>query len=618
MEEKKTDNPIEEKKTDKKTVLARVLVICAVVLMLLAAGAGVYIAKKYVRLGQQFVPLDAVTLDLRDSGLTDLSALESCADLTEIDVRGNTLDADALDAFRAAHPNCRIIYDVYLDGEAYDCTTESLTLEDLPSDWENIRLFENLRSLTVTHCTAPSAMETLCAELSGCTVSYSLSVGGQWFDSAAEEITVAGDAANRDELLAQLGYFSALRTVNLPDAVLTIDDQLSVRAAYPSLTFNWSISIGTQRIASTAGEISMAGEDAEALTQLESALELFPDLQSVELTGCTAPAADRAAFVESHGDLSSGWTVTVEGEEVSWDTELLDLNNKTITDVAALEAAFAELPKLTKVEMCDTNLSYEELDALNQKYENIRVVWKVYFGNYYLRTDAEYFIASAWGTDKVYLTDDDIDCWKYCTDLKGLDIGHMYISDLSFLQYMPHMTYLIIAECPVTDITPLAQLKELRYLEMFQTKVSDLSPLLECPSLKALNVCYTNVKQDNAWAVLPQLTQLDLLWFPSVPLTGSQRTQLAEALPNTTLFLYDGCEPSGGIWRYNSYYYEMRDFFNMYYMPGGTNGMDENGNQIIIDDWGEEFILENWDGGPRWWEEEQYSDMHPHIYGITC
>ena len=194
----------------------------------------------------------------------------------------------------------------------------------------------------------------------------------------------------------------------------------------------------------------------------------------------------------------------------------------------------------------------------------------------------------------------------------------MNITDLSFLQYMPHMTYLIIAECPIKDISPLAQLKELRYLEMFQTNVSDISPLLECTALKALNLAYMNVKQDNAWSVLPKLTNLDLLWYPSVPLSGTQRQQLADALPNTTLFLYNGCEPSGGIWRYNPYYYEMRDFFHMYYMPGGTNGVDENGNQIIIDDWGEEFILENWDGGPRWWEEPQYADMHPHIYGITC
>ena len=194
----------------------------------------------------------------------------------------------------------------------------------------------------------------------------------------------------------------------------------------------------------------------------------------------------------------------------------------------------------------------------------------------------------------------------------------MNITDLSFLQYMPHMTYLIIAENPITDITPLAQLKELRYLEMFQTNVTDLSPLLECTALKALNLSYMKVRADNVWNTLSQMTQLDLLWYPSIRLSGAQRRQLANALPDTTLFLYDGCEPSGGIWRYNPYYYEMRDFFEMYYMPGGTNGVDENGNQIIIDDWGERFILEDWDGGPRWWEEPQYSHMHPHIYGITC
>ena len=609
---------MQEKKKDKTKIAARVLVICAAALVLLAAAAGFILSRRYVRLGQQFIPVNATALDLRGAGLTDLSPLDRCTALTELDVRENELSADVLDAFRAAHLGCRVLYSVYLNDEPYDSATEAVTLEDLPNDWVNIRLFEDLRSLTVNHCTAPGAMETLRTELPDCEMRYSLCIGSQWFDSEAVELTVSGTAPTAAELLSQLSHFSGVRTVNLPDAAFTIDEQHSLVSTYPGISFFWNVQIGSQRVSNLTTELSMSGEDDAALAQLTSALDLLPQLHTVELTGCTASVADRLAFIEQHPDISAGWTVSVEGQELSWDTEFIDLNNYSIADVSALEAAFAELPKLTQVDMCDTNLSYEQLDALNQKYENIRIVWKVYFGNYYLRTDAEYFIAAAWGENKVYLTDDDIDCWKYCTDLKGLDIGHMNITDLSFLQYMPHMTYLIIAECPIEDISPLAQLKELRYLEMFQTKVSDLSPLLECTALKAVNLPYTNVKQDNAWSVLPKLTNLDLLWYPSVPLSASQRHQLADALPNTTLFLYDGCEPSGGIWRYNPYYYEMRDFFEMYYMPGGTNGMDENGNQIIIDDWGEEFILENWDGGPRWWEEPQYADMHPHIYGITC
>ncbi len=609
---------MQEKEKNKAKTAARVLVICAAALIVLAAAAGFIFSRRYVRLGQQFIPVSAATLDLRGAGISDLSALDRCTELMELDVRENDLSADALDAFRAAHPGCRVLYSVYLNGEPYDSAEESVTLEDLPNDWVNIRLFQNLRSLTVNHCTAPGAMETLRAELPNCEMRYSLCIGGQWFDSDAVELTAAGTAPTAMELLSQLAHFPTVRTVNLPDAVFTIDEQHSLVSAYPNISFFWNVQIGSQTVSNITTELSLAGEDAATLAQLAAALDLLPRLRTVELTGCTAPVADRLAFIEQHPDVSAGWTVSVEGQEFAWNTEFIDLNNYSIADVAALEAAFAELPKLTQVDMCDTNLSYEQLDALNRKYENIRVVWKVYFGNYYLRTDAEYFIAAAWGENKVYLTDDDIDCWKYCTDLRGLDIGHMNITDLSFLQYMPRMTYLIIAECPITDISPLAQLKELRYLEMFQTNVSDISPLLECTALKALNLAYMNVKQDNAWSVLPKLTNLDLLWYPSVPLSSAQRRQLADALPNTTLFLYDGCEPSGGIWRYNPYYYEMRDFFHMYYMPGGTNGVDENGNQIIIDDWGEEFILEDWDGGPRWWEEPQYAHMHPHIYGITC
>lgn len=609
---------MQEKEKNKTKTAGRVLVICAAALIVLAAVAGFIFSRRYVRLGQQFIPVSAATLDLRGAGISDLSALDRCTELTELDVRENDLSADALDAFRAAHPGCRVLYSVYLNNEPYDSASETVTLEDLPNDWVNIRLFENLRSLTVNHCTAPGAMETLRAELPNCEMRYSLCIGSQWFDSAAVELTVSGTAPTAAELLTQLSHFPSVRTVNLPDAAFTADEQRSLAAAYPGVSFFWNVQIGSQTVSNITTELSLAGEDAAALAQLAAALDLLPRLRTVELTGCTAPVADRLAFIEQHPDISAGWMVSVEGQTFEWNTEFIDLNNYSIADVAALEAAFAELPKLTQVDMCDTNLSYEQLDALNRKYENIRVVWKVYFGNYYLRTDAEYFIAAAWGDNKVYLTDDDIDCWKYCTDLRGLDIGHMNITDLSFLQYMPRMTYLIIAECPITDISPLAQLKELRYLEMFQTNVSDISPLLECTALKALNLAYMNVKQDNAWSVLPKLTNLDLLWYPSVPLSTAQRRQLADALPNTTLFLYNGCEPSGGIWRYNPYYYEMRDFFHMYYMPGGTNGVDENGNQIIIDDWGERFILEDWDGGPRWWEEPQYAHMHPHIYGITC
>ena len=134
----------------------------------------VILSRRYVRLGQQFIPVNAAMLDLRGAGLTDLTPLDRCTALTELDVRENKLSAEALDEFRAKHPGCRVLYSVYLTDEPHESGTESLTLEDLPNDWENLRLFENLRSLTVNHCTQPDAMETLRAELPDCEMRYSL------------------------------------------------------------------------------------------------------------------------------------------------------------------------------------------------------------------------------------------------------------------------------------------------------------------------------------------------------------------------------------------------------------------------------------------------------------
>ena len=42
-------------------------------------------SRRYVRLGQQFIPVSAAMLDLRGVGLTDLTPLDRCTALTELD-----------------------------------------------------------------------------------------------------------------------------------------------------------------------------------------------------------------------------------------------------------------------------------------------------------------------------------------------------------------------------------------------------------------------------------------------------------------------------------------------------------------------------------------------------
>ena len=360
---------MQEKKNDKSKIVARVLVICAAALIVLAAAAGVILSRRYIRLGQQFIPVNAAMLDLRGAGLTDLAPLDRCTALTELDVRENKLSAEALDEFRAKHPGCRVLYSVYLNDEPHESGTESLTLEDLPNDWENLRLFENLRSLTVNHCTQPDAMETLRAELPNCEMRYSLCVGGQWFDSDAVELTAAGTAPTAMELLSQLAHFPAVRTVNLPDAVFTIDEQHSLVSAYPNISFFWSVQIGSQSVSNITTELSLAGEDAATLAQLTSALDLLPRLRSVDLTGCTAPVADRLAFNGTARRSFRRLDGFGRGQTFEWNTEFIDLNNYSIADVSRSRPRLPSSRKL-HAGRCATRIS--PTNSLTRSIRNLR------------------------------------------------------------------------------------------------------------------------------------------------------------------------------------------------------------------------------------------------------
>ena len=219
--------------------------------------------------------------------------------------------------------------------------------------------------------------------------------------------------------------------------------------------------------------------------------------------------------------------------------------------------------------------------ALNDRHEDIRFVWRVYFSEFSLRTDETNFIAAR-VRNQYPIYSSDLEVLKYCPDLQALDLGHKQITSLSFLQYVPHLKYLILVENDINDITPIGELQELTYLEMFWTKCEDISPLQNCKALTDLNISYIYCRPAKCLETLVNMPQLERLWYCGNNLNAEQLEELQTALPDTEMYLAAHGEPTGSTWREHPHYFEMRDFFGMYYMAGGTNGVDENGNQIII------------------------------------
>jgi hypothetical protein len=202
--------------------------------------------------------------------------------------------------------------------------------------------------------------------------------------------------------------------------------------------------------------------------------------------------------------------------------------------------------------------------ALGKRNPETRFVWTVSIGPLVrLRTDATYFMPYQYQAN---LNDSHTANLKYCIDLTCIDLGHMDVSDVSFLKYMPHMKYLLIAISPVSDISALAGLQELEYAELFYSNIRDYTPLLSCPNLKDLNISYATPPD---CSVLAQLTQLETLyikeWKP-IPYID----ELRAALPNTKIVYlsYESPSSTADGWRKLPRYYAMRDLLGMPYLNG--------------------------------------------------
>ena len=184
----------------------------------------------------------------------------------------------------------------------------------------------------------------------------------------------------------------------------------------------------------------------------------------------------------------------------------------------------------------------------------------------FVPSDSDYFITNPDAGFKMNVHQQGPRGLYYLRSIRSLDLGHCHLSAVPFVANMPHLRHLILADDLVYDISPLENLKELEWLELFNTAVQDPTPLLGCTALRDLNVCYISTPPDALFETLSQMTWLRRLWCTGTYMSDAQVKALREALPNTEVWCSPGDESTGGTWRYDEDYYDMRDAFHMYYM----------------------------------------------------
>lgn len=252
-------------------------------------------------------------------------------------------------------------------------------------------------------------------------------------------------------------------------------------------------------------------------------------------------------------------TVTLFGQEFDSSAEFLDLSGIAIEDLTQLEAALSAFPNLKQVDMVDCGISNEEMDALNRRHPGIKFVWALYIRGIMLRTDATIFMPGKYG---VRIYDSDCALLQYCHDLICIDLGHMPITDCSFLYGTPQVKYLILADTSLQDISPIGTLTKLEFLEIFNMGIVDYWPLTNCTSLKDLNISYTTFLDCTP---LYQMTWLERLMMVGSGFNWDEQAQFRAELPFISI-VFESRSATDKGWRYSPNYYAMRDLLGMHYM----------------------------------------------------
>ena len=245
-------------------------------------------------------------------------------------------------------------------------------------------------------------------------------------------------------------------------------------------------------------------------------------------------------------------TVTACGITVSADATAIDFGEVVVTDIGELVTFLDGMPQLEKVDMYASRLSLTDMDMLFTRYPQITFGWTYRVGDHLVRTDITAFSTLHGSSPDPTHSEREFQWLKFCKGLKAIDVGHNWITDVSFVTNFPELKVLILAVSPITDITPLAELKELEYLELFTNRVTDITPLTGLTNLRDLNL-----KNNPVTDLTPLfgMTWLERLWvggprMEKVP--KEQIGQLYEALPDCEID-WDS-QPTGGTWREHPHY----------------------------------------------------------------
>lgn len=326
--------------------------------------------------------------------------------------------------------------------------------------------------------------------------------------------------------------------------------------ATPEPTPEPVFTLAGQQISRTDTNLDLSHLSRSQVAEAAGQLALMPDLRYVDLGGEEQGELtweDVGVLQAANPQAEFEYRFSRFGQELSTLDQALDFNHIEMDDGGAAVRSF--LPYMQNCQTLDMDscgLSNEDMAAIREDFPNIKVIWRIWFGETYsVRTDVERILASKPSVGGP-LNDTEVQVLQYCTDVKYMDLGHNeLITDISFIWSMPKLEVLIIAMNPLEDLTPLTNCPDLEYLELNTTDVYDLSALSGLTKLRHLNIA--NCPNLKDISPLFGLTKLERLWIGCItPVPEEQVEKMRAAAPDCEIDT-EVTDPTTGHWRIAGY-----------------------------------------------------------------
>ena len=514
------------------SVLAFCCSICIVFFMNFAVIAG------------NLYSLSSKTLDLKNSGLEDISVLDrfkglesadisggtvkslpplkKCSSLKTLSVSGSDFPAQDCVEFYENHPDAELTCGVLLGGRRYSSLVRGIQLSGSMNDSE-IRMLAALKRVETLDLTgsyvSDDTYDYLKSRMPDCHIIRKVVFDGNEYLNTDESVKISKGflgSKNAEPELERLKYFESLKEIDAFDCPDS-DDLLDLRKRFPQYVVRWNTAMFDLMIDTSLSEID--------LSKQEHSLNEFISL---------------------------------------FDEKLNRFSN------------------LKKVCMLNCGLSNLEMEKLMERYPDIKFVWYITFSRYKVRTDAVAFstlIAKHYEAENLneYTLNR---LFKYCTDLVSLDIGHCHCRNISALANMKNLRALIMTGNSVSDISPLAELSKLEFIEMNGNRVLSVAPLGGLKKLKMVNLYNSRSIKD--LSPLYNHENLEMVIFDKdVPKAEQQR--FIESNPGCTTFFSvdsDRGRTTNAAWR-NA---ELREKYkNSFRKWKNVIGFNEETEEFIYD-----------------------------------